>query len=335
MKKAKDGNLRLQDIADLAGVSLTTASMYINGKARKYKISDATCEKLEKIIREYNFNPNIHARAIAGKKTFLIGVMIVGNINKSFWLDIIAGLEEEISKYKYHAILSVSHYNCEEELESLEFIQSKGVDGYIIAPVRIEGKNNFSRIREIAREKPVITLSSPVDGLPGVYTDNFKGGALVAKHLYNNGHRKIAYIGPQSKQHTFRWNSFCAELERKNIKVSSFTNVSDFIPNAEKFTAVFCFSDYILIDLYNEAVKAGIRIPDDLSVIGYDNMDFIKYLSPLPVSVNQYKKELGTAAADELMKLLNGKEKKSNGKVFTPFITDGDSIKKLEGTKRK
>lgn len=316
--------LTLQDIADKAGVSLTTASMYINGKAGKYNISKATCERIAKVIAENNYNPNIHARAIAGKKTYLIGVIIAGGIDSSFWLDIVAGIEEKITPFNYHMILSVSHYDVGAERKSIEFMDSKGVDGFIYSPA-MPGEN-MDLISRLKKKKPFVSITLPVDGIPSVYNDNSKGGELAAGYFFKNGHRRIAYIGKLDERTDMRGDSFVKYLETQGVAVHVFPDVHSFVKNAGSFTAVFCFSDFIALDLYNEAAKLGIKIPDDLSVIGYDNMNFTQHLFPRPATIHQYKKELGFEAADILMARLD-KNEILDDKVFTPKLIEGASVK--------
>ncbi len=188
--------LTLKDIAELSGVSLTTASMYINGKAEKYKLAKATCERIEQIIQKYNFQPNVHARAIAGKKTFLIGIIISGTLNRSFWIDILAGIEATVAAAGSHIILSVVH-NCtssDDMLATFKFMVGKGVDGIIFASLRSD-KNVFAYLEELYRQKPLVSLTVPTAGIPSVYNDNATGGKHAAEYLYNAGHRSIAYIG--------------------------------------------------------------------------------------------------------------------------------------------
>ncbi|OGV31767.1 MAG: hypothetical protein A2020_05605 [Lentisphaerae bacterium GWF2_45_14] len=317
--------LTLQDIADKAGISLTTASMYINGKAGKYNISKATCERIANVIAENNYNPNIHARAIAGKKTYLIGVIIAGGIDSSFWLDIVAGIEEKITPCNYHMILSVSHYDVETERKAIEFMNSKGVDGFIYSPAMPDA--NFDIIEKLKKKKPFVSITLPIPGIPSVYNDNAAGGEAAAKCLFDNGHRKIAYIGQLKNWGDPRGVSFVKILKNKGVSVTVFSDVNSFMPKVRDFTAVFCFSDYQVLDLYNEAAKIGIKIPDDLSVIGYDNMSFIQYLSPRPATIHQYKKELGSEAADIMMARLE-KNEILKDKVFTPKLIESSSIRR-------
>lgn len=320
--------LTLKDIAELAGVSKTTASMCLNGKAKQYNISETTQKRIAKIVKEHNYTPNLHARAMLSKRTYLIGVVLAGDINQSFWVDILQGIENAVSKEGYHIVLSLSHLDATQELESLEFIRSKGVDGLIYAPVKSRGSSDFTFIKELTQELPIVSLTCKTEDLPSVYMDNKTGGALAAEHLYNNGHRKIAYIG-SSLPLDNRRESFINYLEEKQVIVDEFTSVEEFIKESSNYTAVFCFADHIVMELYKHLPSAGIKVPNDLSVIGYDNLDMLNYLSPKPATINQFKKELGTAAAESLLAQINDPKSSTEDKIFTPELIENHSIKTI------
>jgi LacI family transcriptional regulator len=328
----KTSKIKLEDIAREAGVSVTTASFYINGKAKKYKLSAKTCEKIEKVIEKYNYVPNIHARAMQTNKTFLIGVIVPGSVNRSFWIDIIAGIEEVVSKYKYHLILSISHFNQEEELEAFKFMHSKGVDGYIFCPV-LNGHGapkTKKYLDNLKKEKPVACITFPYDGLASIYNDNKQGGQKVAEYLFSKGHRKVAYIGHLDKSFDLRGRAFIDFFKSKGCSPDSFTDSTEFMANAKKYTAVFCYSDYFLLDIYSKAAASGLSIPDELSVIGYDNLDFLDSMIPRPATVNQQKQEIGRAAGKFMMKVLEQREAYSSEHIkFIPEIVEGGSIKEL------
>ena len=313
--------LTLKDIAAKAGVSLTAASMFLNGKAKKYNLADATCDRIEQTMRENNFVPNFHARAIASKQTMLVGVMVYGGLETSFWLNIISGIEETLAAKGYHLLLAVSHASLERELESIRFMSTKGIDALIIAPVS-EAANNFDYLRELDKNIPVVTVNTRIEGLAAAYNDNYTGGRLASEFLIRRGHRQIAFIGGLGST---RARAFFDVMLENQIEPSVFLNVSDFIKQSGRFTAAFCFSDYQVLELYHEVAARGIKIPENISVAGYDNMDFIRLLSPRPATVEQYKKELGVAAAEIVLDRIRGNP--AADRKFTPVLHEGESVR--------
>ena len=321
--------LTLKDIAELSGVSLTTASMYINGKAEKYKIAKTTCERIEKIIQKHKFQPNIHARAIAGKKTFLIGVIISGELNRSFWMDILAGIEATMAPLGYHILLSVVHTksNQAEMLKTFEFAVNKGVDGIIFATLHPD-ETVTEYLQELYRQKPLVSITVPTAGIPSIYNDNVAGGQAAAEYLYTAGHRKIAYIGIH--EHPDQRNvAFFNYLAEYGIEVEQFEAAIKFGPRIGEFTAVACFTDYDAMNVYQVAAERGIGIPDQLSVIGFDNMNFTTLMHPPLTTVNQHKEDLGVASAELMMQQINDRQQMIEDKVFTSELVIRGSVREL------
>ena len=180
--------LTLRDIAKKANVSLTSASMYLNGKARANHISEKTCARIEEVIRRENYQPNVNARAMAMKRTNLVGCVMRDSLESSFWADILAGIDEMLAPENIHLLLTVSSGGLEAEMQAFEFLRAKGVDSYIWIPtVKRDGSNNYEQIREFSAERPVVTLTSLVEGLHGVAVDDEAGGCLAARHLAECG----------------------------------------------------------------------------------------------------------------------------------------------------
>jgi DNA-binding LacI/PurR family transcriptional regulator len=319
--------VKLQDIAERAKVSLTAASMFINGKAKKYHLADATCERIEKAIRELNYVPNIHARAIASKRTLLLGMIISSDIGTSFWLNILSGIEEVIAENNYHMILSVSHEDPAKELASIEFMLNKGIDGLLIST--LPGKNdNHDFLRELNKRIPVVTVNQKVEGISGAFNDNYFGGELAAECLLENGHKRIAYIGTSNIPRVIAFNDY---LSKNNVEYTEFATVKEFIKNHKDFDAAFCFSDYVALELYNRAGAENLSIPDDFSVIGYDNMEFVQFTRPRLTTIEQCKKAIGLCAGKIIMEALKSDDYQPEiiQKVFKPKLLTADSVRKL------
>lgn len=324
--------ITIADIAREAGVSVTTASFYINGKAAKYKIAENTCQRLEAIIRKHHFTPSIHARAIQSNKTFLIGLIIPGKVNKSFWIDIIDGIGERLCPESYHLLLSLSHHSLKEEIEAFNFMKTKGVDGYIFAPVIDDNREkNDTYINKLAEEKPVIAITKPVDAILSVYNNNYAGGRKLAEYFFEKGHRSVAYVGHPRSPYDSRGKGFMESYQSKGHQVASFAGVDQFLSAYNGFTGVFCFSDYFLLELYQKLQVMQVKIPEQLSVAGYDNMDFVRLMDPVPTTVHQHKREIGQAAAEQMLLLINGKKTttETGNILFDPEIVAGNSVSSL------
>ncbi len=297
----------LRDIAKKANVSLTSASMYLNGKARANHISEKTCARIEEVIRRENYQPNVNARAMAMKRTNLVGCVMRDSLESSFWADVLAGIDEILAPENIHLLLTVSSGGLEAEMQAFEFLRAKGVDSYIWIPsVKRDGSNNFESIREFSAERSVVSLTSLVEGLHGVAVDDEIGGRLAAEHLIENGHRKLATLG--GSRIYKRCEYFAAEAEKRGAEVSVFRHMEDLAPVIGNFSAVFCFADMKALKLYKFCAEAGIRIPGDLSVIGYDNLLFTDLMVPSLTTVHQPKRDLGRETGKLVLRALADKK---------------------------
>lgn len=323
--------MKISDIAKEAEVSNSTVSFYINGHAKKYKISEKTCQKIETVIQKYNFVPNIYARAMQTNQTFLIGLIIPGDVSRSYWIDVISGAEEALFPHKYHLVLSVSHFSQEDELETVKFMNSKGVDGYLYAPLisdqGITPAEEF--LMKNIRKKPVICLGREHSTFPSVYNDERAGGEAAAKCFLEHGHRNAAYIGHYQKKHDLRGKAFCEYFRRHNGEVLIFEHADEALKRAQDFSCLFCYSDYFLLDFYVRAGRHGLKIPKDISVIGYDYMNFLEFLRPQPISLITIKKEIGEFAGNMMIRMLSEPSKTFASHKFIPKLSEGSSVRSI------
>lgn len=297
--------MTLRDIAAEANVSLTAASLYLNGKARQYRISEEACARLKEVIEREHYQPNLNARAMAAKRTDLVGCMLCNKLDESFWAQIISGIDEVLSARGIHLLMTVSAGGLDEELKSFEYLRAKGVDGIIWGPVFGEGRlMNDAFASQLNRELPVVALAENVPGITSVFNDGATGGADAARHLLEHGHRELMILGFSSR-HLDRVEAFRATAEEGGARVRQFGTAGELLDALPAGTAAYCVTDYAALALYQEAARRGIAIPEALSVIGFDNMPFCELLSPPLSSVNQQKGELGRRAAEVMLRQLD------------------------------
>lgn len=318
--------VKLADIAREAGVSVTAASFYINGKAEQYKLSKATCERLEAAVRKYDFVPNLFARAMQQNRTFLVGLLVRDRINSSFWSDIIAGIEDGLSASGCHLVLASTHTDPEQELEALRQMRAKGVDGYVISPVLDdEGKiPNLEHLWKLNENRPVVGLNLVLDGIASVYNDDAAGGALAARFLWENGHRNVALLGNPFGFGQPRFRAFEEFYGAHGLVPQRFFDPGEVLAAAGSFTAVFCLHDLLAAALCSNATAAGMRIPEAFSVIGYDGLAWLKLLEPAPSTVYQHKYDLGQAIAAQL--LLAFETGRCESVRFEPILVPGGTV---------
>lgn len=342
-------SVTISKIAQEAGVSKTTVSYFLNNKAREFRISEKTCKKIKNVIKKYNYHPNFFARSISLNKSFLTG-LISGNPATSFWGEILGGIEDELEERAYHLLLGKSYKSTsrektspslgivepdfgkiwEREKKLFDFMNEKNVEGFIFAPyVDFNGIYGDYYLK-IAESKPVISILYPLKGISSVYTDNIEGGRIAGEYLYEHGHRKVAYLGFLTRELKAPFDERYLGFREKFGKVEHFKSPVSLIENIKDITAVFCFSDRFVVELYRECWMRGIRIPDDISIIGFDDIEFLQYMQPRPTSIHQYKKEIGVYAGQLLMKQIDeNNPREITEKKLIPYLVEGESVKKI------
>lgn len=291
----------------MANVSITTASMVLNGKARQNHISLKTEQRILGIIEKNHYTPNAAAQAIVGGRTNLIGFIMRDEIDKSFWAEILAGVSAVLEKADYHLILSFALKNLGKEFHAMDFLRSKRVDAYILVPdlELISSTTKLKKLQEYNQECPLVLLTTQVEGLNSIAVDEKKGGALAARHLLSLGHRKLATIGAISQINS-RLMYFEETAVKYGATVKHFPDIEAFLPHAKEVTGAFCFSDNIAVQLLNQCNLNGIRIPDDLSVVGYDNQPISELSLPKLTTIHQPKRSFGEKIGQFILKQLNG-----------------------------
>lgn len=322
--------MKLADIAREAGVSTTAVSFYINGKARQYKLSKETCERIGAVVRKYDFVPNLFARAMQHNRTYLIGVVICDRINASFWSDIIAGMEQEVAPCRYNLLLS-TRTGPESEREAVRLMRSKGVDAYAVCPVTSPDGNavNGELFQKLAAERPVITLNRAVPGVAGVYHDELSGGRLAADALLDAGLSRLALFGKGFRSGLGRLRGFLDRCAERGIEpFGLFEEPGSLMAAAVPPAGVFCFSDRDAMLLSCAVTARGLRVPEELSLVGYDGVEWSEMMVPKLTTIRQFKTELGIRAARRLIAILEeGAPDDHHHEVLQPVLQAGGSVR--------
>lgn len=306
--------ITVKDIATKAGVSQSTVSKVLNnypgvGKATKQKVLNA--------IEELGFVPDMIARSMVKKKTNTIG-FIVGDIANPFFAET-AKIIIKNAKYKgFDVILSDTDYKTENFRKALLSMLARRVDGIIIASVE---RNDDSIDVLLEKGFPFILINRKTENEKFNYVvlDNEKGARLAMEHLIELGHHKIAFLSGPKIYSTFyhRYIGYENILEKYGIpyrsdfvydsneqKLDKF--IDELLCSSEKPTAFFAASDQLAIKVMAVLHKKGYKIPDDFSIIGFDNIDISANPFINLTTVSQNKKQMATIALEKLIQLING-----------------------------
>jgi DNA-binding LacI/PurR family transcriptional regulator len=328
----------LKQICEEAGVSKATVSRVLNNHPL---VSKETREKVQLVIKRLNFTPNALARNLSLQRTDTIGVLFPW-IFSGFFSTVLYGIDSAAREYDYHVITSLSHDEEDENSMALSLLQERRIDGLILMAPSLPA----DKIREIKNlDIPFVVLQREIPDaeVSFVSVDNFDGGFKATKHLIEKGHRRIlAIAGPEESQDSSRREEGYREaLKEAGIKfdpdlvIRSEFNKETALPSFEHFRqrfampdAVFCFNDDIGLGLLKYLKTIGVRVPEDLAVIGFDGIEFTDFAELSTIATPM--KEMGEQAVRLLIKQLENKEKR----ITEQWLLKGALVER-KSTRRK
>ena len=276
----------IQDIANNARVSLTTVSAVINGRSREYRLSKDTNERVLKIAEKLGYVPNLNARSIRQNKTLTIGV-IVTSIQKRSLAHIVKGIESISEQNGYKVIISLSSNDAERERVCINDLLSRRVDGLIVIPV--PSGETIPELKQLySRGTPVVLCEAPFVRDIDVIDSNVEEGSYQAtQYLIKLGHRKIGICSPKNWLSTrAKYQGYRRALEDYSLSVPEKFHIHleetglvggeeaarIILKMDERLTAVIFHNDSMASTAMDVLWKSGLRIPEDISIIGFDNI---------------------------------------------------------------
>lgn len=334
--EGRTGLVTIGMVAAEAGVSPSTVSRVLNGTAA---VNDAKKQAIDEAIAKLGFVPNPIARGLAGGRTLSIGV-VTQALDSPFYGPAMRGIEDELLPAGYNALFVSGHWNAVAEARCIGVLQSRRVDGIIV----VTGRISDNALIGLAATQPVVITGRSLQA-PGLYSlhfDNFEGGRLATQHLLQLGHRRIAFISGEGDHPdaTERYRGYRAALDAAGIacdpalvvpgdylEVSGLLAVERLLLARERFTAVFAANDQMALGAALGLQRHSLRVPDDVSVVGFDDLAASSYATPPLSSVHQPSYELGRAAASAMLQLLAGTVPEA--KLAPPRLIARESSRRL------
>ena len=323
-------------VAESAGVSPSTVSRILTGNAR---VSDDKRKAVEDAIAKLNYQPNVLARGLAQGRTLSIGVL-TQDINSPFYGQAHRGIEDELVGTGIVPLFVSGHWNVDDEAERMTHLLGRHVDGVIV----LTGRLTDEQIRQYAKRVPIVVTGRTLKGnnIASMRVDDFKGAHRATHHLIELGHRRIAHIaGPQDHADSVeRLKGYRKALEDggipfdpKLVVVADFHEpsgaqaINQLLDTKQSFTAVFASNDQSAYGARLALYQRGIRVPEDVSLIGFDDLPGSRYVIPPLSTIHQPVYELGQAAARVLLKLIEGG--KSRVALPEPELVARESTQRL------
>lgn len=329
----------IKDVSELAQVSTSTVSRVI---CKNGIVSEKTRERVLEAIKELGYKPNILAQGLKNKRSNVIG-MVVPDICSPFFGMMLGGVEQAVERAHMNLLVASGHADKKDEIKAIESLLGYRCDALILC---IEGIETEEITESISMDLPVIRLGRSVDNCPisSVHLDNQLGGYLATQYLISQGHTDIVHItGPQQYLDSrHRMQGYKKALKEAGIPFrktrvieGNFTEEFGYNATLEllkrklKYTAIFAGDDDIAAGVMEALQEKGIKVPDELSLIGFDDMYHSRYMSPKLTTIRQPIVEMGKKAGEIAIELIASGEKEIIDYSFEPELVVRSSVRAI------
>jgi LacI family transcriptional regulator, galactose operon repressor len=327
--------VKLRDIAEAAGVTIATASRSLNGN---YGVHRLTRERVLQVAARLNYRPNRLARSLVTGRSHMLG-LILSDIRNPFFADVARGAEDTAYTAGCDVVLCNSDLDPEKQRHYIDSLMGKNVDGIIMNSVRTLDEAEQRRLAESG--VPVVLLNSSPRKTPfsTVSADNERGGRLAAEYLIGLGHRSLAHLsGPRHHGNlTQRAQGFlrAAREASKDASVrvvhgghtldGGYAMSRKLFREHPEVTAIFAGNDAVAFGVLKAARESGVRVPQDVSLVGFDNVEFATMVHPPLTTIHQAKYEMGEAAVSILLRLAKRKDRNPEDRVLGVELIERES----------
>jgi DNA-binding LacI/PurR family transcriptional regulator len=337
MGRRTNGRVTIRDVAEDAGVSVSAVSKVLRDA---YGVSDALRARVEASMRSLGYRPHAAARGMRGQ-TYTLGVLLP-DLRNPFFADIMAGVNDALERTQYQPLLGVGQAATTLEHALVDAMVDRQMDGLILVAPRM----GQGELDEIAANIPtaLIGLHLPqAKGFDTVNNDDERGAGLVVRHLHDSGYRSIAYFSldlptpAESSTTTHREAGYRAAM--RELGLSRQINVivapqtareiqvaaRHLLESRKRPEAIFCWTDFVALEVLSVARELGLAVPDDVAVVGYDNTSYCDLTQNSLTSVDQSGQLLGLQAARLLVERIKGRTEPEHFTVTPRLVARGSS----------
>lgn len=321
-KRAKSGAepapgqpISLRTLGEYLSLSPATISLVLNNAPGVRSIPQETRDRVTEAAAKFEYRPSFYARSLRKRQTFSIGVL-VPDLNDHYATQVLAGVEEFLIEEGYF-YLTVSHRRKPDLIEEYpRLLLDRSVEGFIVVDTLLEH----------GLKLPVVAVAGhrKIEGVTNVVLDQRRAAELALRHLYQLGHRKIAFMrgGSHSSDADERWE--CQMMVARDLKIDvpaeltvqiktrdstpemGFAPANELVSRGAEFTAVVCYNDVAAIGAIRAFMDHGLRVPNDISVVGFDDIQSAAYHNPSLTTIRQPLQQMGIVAARILLQRIRG-----------------------------
>lgn len=326
----------IYEVSELAGVSLATVSRVMNNNA---KVSEKTRNKVLAAMKELGYRPNTIAQSLASNRSNSVGIL-VSELHGYFYSFMLGGIESELRRAGKHVIIAAGHSNEDEEIDGIEFLINRSCDALIL---HVEAVSDEYLIELSKSDTPFVLINRHIDAIESncITLNNEHGGYLATKALLDVGHRELAYIsGPLWKRdaqdrlsgHKRALAEFGVDFnqqlffEGNYLESGGEEGLQYLLSINQPFTALVCANDEMASGAMSASRARGIELPQELSIVGFDNVVFARHLYPKLSTIEYPIREMGQMAARWVLKNFYENKNISIQNLFEPKFIERNSI---------
>jgi len=306
----------LKALAERVGLTPGTISAVLNASEASKAIPQHTQDRILLAARELNYQPNFFARTLRSKRTYTVGV-IAQEIGDSYSGPIISGIESYLRDRNYFFLTGIHRHDPKLFDQYSQLLLRRGVEGFITIDLNLPHSLPLPTVAIAGHRR--------YGGVTNIVLDHRRAAQLAISHLLELGHERIAFMrgNPASSDSETRWQNICAVADDLDVKVRpelklqieteesspelGYGITKRLLASGEKFTALFAYNDLAAIGAIRAIREAGLEVPTDVSVVGFDDIEAANYHSPTLTTVRQPLKEMGEIAANTLMQAIESK----------------------------
>ena len=340
LQKRQVDSMTIKDIAARVQVSVTTVSRVLNDKP---DVHPQTRKKILEVIEESGYRPSGLARGLAMQKTNIIAFLVPDITNPNF-PELARGVVDRAKEFGYSVMFFDTNHDVHMEKEAIHVLESKQVDGIILS---FSGES-MDELQKLKREHfPAVQIyrKSPNSVISTIAIDNVESAYKATKYLVDLGHRNIAHLARSLKtmsgqERVIGYKRALADLhiplraewllEGEYTRDSGYANMNRLLDMEIRPTAVFAANDVIAIGAYQAIYDRGLTIPDDISIVGHDDIEFAEILRPRLTTVTTFKYKLGQAAVDLVLEEISGSTERQKEIIFHTELVVRDSASELQ-----
>lgn len=329
-------SVTIKDISSKSSVSIATVSKVLNGDYSK--VSDETRDRILKVAEEMDYRPNLMARSLVRKKSTLIG-LIVPDISNPYYAEMCRGIADESLRSGYISLIANTDLIPDRELNSIQTMAEYNVGGVVFIGDAMHVDENLNLLQRY--RVPYMSVDNYKPGMEYcVYVDNFTGSYRAVEHLIRRGHTQIAYIsGCSPSYENARILGFRSAMHDNKLPIdtylveygsytleSGYRNTLHLLNRGIPFTAIACDNDLIALGAFKAIREQRLRVPQDISLVGFDDVYLSNVIEPRMTTVRQPAYEIGACAMQMLLNRIEKRPMESTVRCFSPMLIERDTV---------